>query len=72
MDLIKWFSILTVIFIIGLALSNGVYAAPAPIYVDDTASGSDNGNSWNDAYNDLQKALKRANSSNQIWVAEGT
>ena len=72
MDLIKWFSILTVIFIIGLALSNVVYAAPAPIYVDDTASGSDNGNSWNNAYNDLQKALQRANSNDQIWVAEGT
>jgi hypothetical protein len=72
MDLRKWFSILTVVFIIGLALFNSADAAPPPIYVDDTAVGLDNGNSWNDAYKDLQEALKRANVNDEIWVAEGT
>lgn len=44
------------------------------IYVDENATGSNNGTSWNDAYIDLQDAL--ALSANcgltEIWVAQGT
>ncbi len=44
------------------------------IYVDENATGSINGTSWNDAYTDLQDAL--ALSANcgltEIWVAQGT
>ena len=43
------------------------------IYVDDTASGSNTGLNWNDAYNDLQDAFARASecTTTEIWVASG-
>jgi hypothetical protein len=44
------------------------------IYVDASASGSNNGSSWTNAYNYLQDALADANSLGvpvEIWVAEG-
>ena len=49
-------------------------AAARTIYVDDDASGANNGSSWADAYNDLQDALVDANSYpdvNEIRVAQG-
>jgi hypothetical protein len=45
------------------------------LYVNKTATGNNNGNSWADAYTSLQDALAQANTySNvmQIWVAAGT
>jgi len=48
---------------------------PDIIYVDaDRWAGSDNGMSWEDAYLNLQDALKTAGDCgcNEIWVAEGT
>jgi eukaryotic-like serine/threonine-protein kinase len=44
------------------------------IYVDANAPGHNNGLSWQDAYQDLQKALERARRGcgSQIWVAKGT
>jgi|GEM_PF-5429662 len=41
------------------------------IYVDHNASGADNGNSWADAYNDLQDALSSAQTGDEIRVAQG-
>ena len=43
------------------------------IYVDDNASGANNGSSWGNAYTTLQAALAEANGSvrTQIWVAQG-
>ncbi len=43
------------------------------IYVDGHATGLNNGSSWQDAFNDLQKALQIApdSSASQIWVAKG-
>ena len=41
-------------------------------YVDADASGTDNGSSWTDAFNDLQDALTVAQPGDEIWVAGGT
>ncbi|MDG2245561.1 MAG: right-handed parallel beta-helix repeat-containing protein [Flavobacteriales bacterium] len=40
-------------------------------YVDEDASGLDNGTSWTNAFNDLQDALAVAEAGDQVWVAEG-
>ncbi len=43
----------------------------AVIYVNDRASGRGTGDTWQDAYNDLQLALARAESNDQVWIAKG-
>jgi predicted outer membrane repeat protein len=56
----------------GSEVDMGAFESPAGyIYVDDTASGANNGTSWTDAFNDLQDALSLAVSGVEIWVAEG-
>jgi predicted outer membrane repeat protein len=45
---------------------------PQTIFVNASASGSNNGSSWTDAFTDLQNALSAASSGDQIWVAAGT
>lgn len=44
---------------------------PAVIYVDQNASGTDDGSSWIDAFVSLQDALVIATSGDEIWVAQG-
>jgi trimeric autotransporter adhesin len=44
----------------------------SPIFVDDTAVGTNNGFSWADAYQDLQDALDTSAPGDWIWVAAGT
>lgn len=41
------------------------------IFVDQDASGANDGSSWEDAFTDLQDALSAAASGDYIWVAEG-
>ena len=41
------------------------------IYVDDSATGANNGSSWADAYNFLQDALATASSRDEIRIAQG-
>ena len=42
------------------------------IYVNGSATGANNGNSWTDAYTDLQSALANMNAGDEIWIASGT
>lgn len=42
------------------------------IYVNSSASGSNNGLSWTNAYTNLQEALSNAIYGDEIWVASGT
>ena len=42
------------------------------IYVDKSATGFNNGNSWTDAFVNLQNAINNATTGDRIWVAAGT
>jgi hypothetical protein len=44
---------------------------PNPIYVDQSATGADTGETWADAKTELQDALALSLSGVEIWVAEG-
>lgn len=45
---------------------------PQTFFVHASASGSNSGSNWTDAFTDLQEALSTASSGDQIWVAAGT
>ncbi|MEM0897179.1 MAG: hypothetical protein AAGJ79_09860 [Verrucomicrobiota bacterium] len=47
-------------------------ALHAQVFVDDTASGANDGSSWTNAFNSLQDALAAVTSGQQIHVAQGT
>ncbi len=42
------------------------------IYVNQNATGIQSGTSWNNAYTNLQVALKQAKPGDQVWVCKGT
>ncbi len=58
--------LLTAIF--GLAL---VSNAQTRLYVNASALGANNGQTWGDAFTDFQSALQIAQSGDEVWVAEG-
>ena len=41
-------------------------------YVDPTATGNQNGDSWGNAFNNLKPALAKAVAGDMVWVAKGT
>jgi hypothetical protein len=57
-----------------LALILGQYslASQTRFYVKPTASGLNNGLSWQDAFTQLNAALSTAQAGDEIWVAQGT
>ena len=54
-------------FVVLLSLS-----AQNRYYVNAAATGTNNGQSWADAFIDLQAALQTAQTGDEVWVAEGT
>ena len=58
-----------VAMITALVLTPGADAAVR--YVDASASGANTGESWTNAYNDLQAALAAAQPGDELWVADG-
>ncbi len=60
---------------IGAFEYQGTPVTGSVVYVNDDASGNNDGSSWTDAFTDLQNALSLANSCSnvtEIWVAAGT
>ena len=57
----------------GPTIDRGAYEAPPmPIYVDEAASGTNDGTTWANAFNDLQDAFLWGRSGvAEIWVAKG-
>ncbi|WP_420572218.1 choice-of-anchor Q domain-containing protein [Kordia sp.] len=57
----------------GTYSSNATFQTVNPvIFVDDSATGLNNGSSWADAFTKLEDALAIATVETPIWVAEGT
>jgi hypothetical protein len=56
----------------GNAVDLGVYEVAPFIYVKKSATGSNNGSSWANAYTNLQDAITNHIAGSEIWVAAGT
>ncbi|MHC4498877.1 MAG: right-handed parallel beta-helix repeat-containing protein, partial [Planctomycetota bacterium] len=50
----------------------GAYESPMVWFVNEDATGANNGTCWDDAFTNLQDALAEASDGHEIWVAEGT
>ncbi|HLP92518.1 MAG TPA: T9SS type A sorting domain-containing protein [Saprospiraceae bacterium] len=60
------------IFLTCICLSGFLFlTAQTRYYVHQLATGANNGQSWQDAYTDLQSALQMAQSGDELWIAAG-
>ncbi len=57
--------------VVDMGAVEGANPIPGIIYVDDSASGANDGSNWFDAYTDFQSALTAAAVGDEIWVAGG-
>ena len=55
-----------------LACGTAPLRAQRVVYVNQAATGANNGTNWADAYRELRVALSNAVGGDQIWVASGT
>ena len=55
-----------------LIIVSGAANAQTVLYVDDSATGANNGSSWCNAFITLQPAINAAMPGNEIHVAQGT
>ena len=66
------FLLSTMILGLNRAFGQVLVTTSSTIYVDMDATGANNGNSWEDAYTDLEPGLAAAEDGDQVWVAAGT
>jgi len=69
----RWCVAILALFAVALAAGSRTPATTAAtiVYVDASASGSDDGTSWTNAFANLQEALGVATAGDQVWVAAG-
>ncbi|MBL4705437.1 MAG: hypothetical protein JKY54_13020, partial [Flavobacteriales bacterium] len=60
------------LFLTVMLLGTNKPVSATVIYVDDSATGMDNGTSWTDAYTDLQIAMQAATTGDDLWVVAST